>query len=201
MSSFLSLFSSLLALSIVYNSSAHAEPTTSATASNTTSTRNVDCSNAGSGKILINTSGEILTQEVAATLAYSCLAQKNRNVVSARKLAIKEAKKNDLGEPGNCGASEALQTLVLTSWNSGRPSTSVVGDGQIIVGITSGEATVLIREPLVCGPMGTGLFEGTVNSVSAVIEVKNSATFNMTDESVPATQRIELKLKRIINLN
>lgn len=178
------------ALALLISLNANAEVKKSAPA--------VDCSKAAQGKVTIKTIGDRIAFKRAGSLAYQCFSQKNAKLIAARVAAIKKAQ-TDNDEPTKCGQSDPLQSLVLTSWTSERPSISVSPEGKTVA-TTGGGTYLLMREPITCGSLGTGLFGGIVGAVSAQLDIEESYIFNMDDESDPGLQLIQVKFETLLQI-
>jgi hypothetical protein len=160
-------------------------------------TTKVDCSKADKGEVTIKVVGDRLTMEKGAELAYKCLSVKNKDLAAKRKAAIAKSKVDS--EPGQCGQSEPIQTLLLSSWMGERPYPSSQPDGSMIYSL-GGEAKVLAREPISCAGVGSGMFGGVNQSTSVTLDITENATFDMEDESKPMNQEIKVKINKLINL-
>ena len=157
-----------------------------------------DCSQAAQGKVTITTVGSRLKLDKGAEIAYRCFQKAENSIVVARAAAIRKAQEQS-GNEDQCGFPDKLQLLILESWTSERPSISV-GENEEMNAVTGGGTTFLVREPFLCGGLGTGLFGGIVSSVSASIDVEESYNFRMDDTKKPAKQILDISFKGLIDL-
>ena len=148
-----------------------------------------DCSQASKGLVTITSDSERLSMSRASELAYQCLISdsgRNAEVRSAKAAAINTARKENLRNCGRTGP--ALQVFSLKSWHGERPWVDEKGIARF-----SGEETTLVREPIECVVIGTGLFSGTVASVTVKLELLETFSTPMEVKG-DSNQKIEVKL-------
>ncbi len=157
----------------------------------------VDCSKSAQGLIKITSTEGRLSLQKAAEKSYECLIKDNASVRKAKADAIRSARKegDSYGSKRQCAKSkEDLQFLVLKSWDSERPGYVNETTSEI-----SSEGTFLVRQPIKCEAIGTGLFSGIVSASSSTLELAENYRFSMDDDNAPTLQTIEIKLLKADN--
>ncbi len=155
----------------------------------------VDC-NGAQARVTITSTLKRFSATEAAQIAYDCLKSSNRLLSSQRSAdQLKSSVENtpdDLTDL-RCGqTTEPLQIIILKSWNSERPSYSVNGKTASLDGNTK----VLVREPISCVDIGTGLYTGITNGTVSELEISESYSLNVNDAS-SGKQILNIELKKV----
>ena len=132
----------------------------------------IDCSKGASGIVVLTSNSDRLSLDVAVLQAYSeCLLLSNTTVQAEEARALAAAGK-ELGPQVQCHLDDP-RANEIRSWISGRGTS----------GETNDQVIYLIQRPVVCGPTGTGLFEGTVANAWIKVQIDENFKVNSKDNS------------------
>lgn len=144
-----------------------------------------DCSQADKGLVkIIFQAGEAgpSNYKQAIDEAYTCFRTAHARVQADLDIALKAAEEK-LG-PGRCHLGNESDGIVISSWNTGRPSPA---------GEATGEEAHVHSQKVICRDDSTGMFSGIVSTVQFVILAKRKVT-DIYGHSGDGTTEYELKL-------
>ena len=156
----------------------------------------IECNGAQANVVITSKSQRLSTADVSK-IVFDCFKISNRvlySQIQANKSISFEGNTADSTDP-RCGQTvEPLQIITLKSWGNERPAYAIDGKTATI----ESDSTVLVREPISCESIGTGMYAGITNGTVAQLEIHESFTFKNENEK-SGTQITKIVLKKVLD--